>query len=179
MRANTLIMRPRLAHALIFSLMPVLAQAATCHIDFAITVTQGVGTIRPGAGLTGTADFTATGTSFRGEGGATVHLATGEMRLGGDVTGEIWALVTTSQGAVADLVGVQARNVRGLSFAGIGYRGPMTISLYGRPGSRPDTAMPTTQTDWDAMDLRRSFALHAQGYDRLAGDITALTVTCG
>lgn len=155
---------------------PGLAQG--CGLSFGLTVTQGVGTLRPGDRLTGTADFTPTGRSFRGEGGARVHLARGEMRLGDGITGEIWALVTTAGNPVADLLAVHARNVTGMDFAGIAYRGPMTISLYGRPGSLAGPAVPTDQAAWDAMDLRRSFALHAQGYDRLAGDMDTVTVDC-
>jgi hypothetical protein len=152
--------------------------AQRCELTFTITVTQGVGTLRPGDSLTGTADLTATGESFRGENGTQVHVATGEMRLGEDIRGEIWALVTTAGNPVADLLAVHARDVTGMDFAGIAYRGPMTINLYGRPGSLPAAIVPIDQPAWDAMDLRRSFALHAQGYDRLAGDIAALTVAC-
>lgn len=158
--------------------MPAAAGAQSCEIGFSITVTQGVGTVRPGESLSGSADFATTGESFRGEGGAHVHIARGEMRLGDDIRGEIWALVTTSGNPVADLVAVHARNVTGMDFAGIAYLGPMTLSLYGRPGSLPAAIVPTDQPAWDAMDLRRSFALHAQGYDRLAGDITELTLAC-
>lgn len=158
--------------------LPGTAVAQSCRVDFAITVTQGVGTIRPNDDLTGAASFTATGRSIRSENGATVHLATGEMRLGDDIRGEVWALVTTAGNPVADLLAVHARNVTGMEFAGIAYQGPMTISLYGRPGSLPDAIVPTDQPAWDAMDLRRSFALHAQGFDRLGGDIGALTVAC-
>lgn len=159
-------------------LCPAIAAAQECRVAFSLTVTQGVGFTRPGDPLTGHATFRATGESYRGEGGATVHLATGEMRLGQEVRGEVWALVTTSGNPVADLVAVHARDVTGMDFAGIAYRGPMTISLYGRPGSLPAPAVPTDQAAWDAMDLRRSFALHAQGYDRLGGDITALALDC-
>jgi antitoxin (DNA-binding transcriptional repressor) of toxin-antitoxin stability system len=165
-----------IALALLALPAPLAAQA--CRLSFAIDVTQGVGPTRPGDRLAGTAAFAATGESFRGEGGAVVHMAAGEMTLGPGITGEIWALVTTSGNPVADLVAVHARNVRGMEFAGVAYRGPMTISLYGRPGSLPAPVLPTAQAGWDAMDLRRSFALHAQGYDRLAGDIAALTADC-
>ena len=79
---------------------------------------------------------------------------------------------------VADLLGVQARNVTGMNFAGLGYRGPMTLNLYGRPGSLPAPTIPTDPAVWAAMDLRRGFALHAYGFDRIAGDVTALAVTC-
>ena len=163
---------------LALALAPALAEAAACRVDFAFAVTQGVGDMRPGDRLEGSASFATTGRSIRGENGAVVHLATGEMTLGPAIRGEIWALVTTSGNPVADLVAVHARNVTGMDFAGIAYRGPMTISLYGRPGSLPAPALPTAQAGWDAMDLRRSFALHAQGYDRLGGDIDQLTVAC-
>jgi hypothetical protein len=159
-------------------LTPTLAAAQICHLDFAVTVTQGVGEIRPDARLEGAAEFAATGRSIPGENGTTVHLVTGEMTLGDGIRGEVWALVTTAGNPVADLIAVHARDVEGMSFAGLAYRGPMTISLYGRPGSLSSPALPTAQADWDAMDLRRSFALHAQGYDRLGGDIAALSVSC-
>ncbi|MDG3040910.1 hypothetical protein [Roseicyclus marinus] len=158
--------------------LPGAAKAQSCTLDFTITVTQGVGTTRPGTSLSGEAEFTLTGRTFPGEGGAAVHLAQGEMRLGPDIRGEVWALVTTSGNPVADLLAVHARNVTGMDFAGIAYRGPMTISLYGHPGSLPEALVPTDQAAWDAMDLRRSFALHAQGYDRLGGDIASLTLAC-
>jgi hypothetical protein len=158
--------------------LPALVSAQTCRIEFAVTVTQGVGMIAPGTRLAGSAAFRLVGRSFRQEGGSTAHLAEGLMTLETGVSGEIWALATTSQGAVADMVGVYARNVVGLSFGGVDYAGPMMITLYGPPGSQPDSAPPTTQAGWDAMDLRRSFAVHAQGYDRLAGDVTTLDVIC-
>ena len=158
--------------------LPGAAIAQSCTLAFTLSVTQGVGTTRPGTLLSGTADFALTGRTFPGEGGAAVHLADGEMRLGPDIRGEVWALVTTSGNPVADLLAVHARDVTGMDFAGIAYRGPMTISLYGQPGSLPEARVPTDQPAWDAMDLRRSFALHAQGYDRLGGDIDSLTLAC-
>ena len=159
-------------------LSPALAAAQSCDLAFTVTVTQGVGTTRPGDTLTGTASFTATGRSIPGENGATVHLATGEMRLGADIRGEVWALVTTAGNPVADLLAVHARDVTGMEVAGIAYEGPMTLNLYGHPGSLPDAVVPTDQPAWDAMDLRRSFALHAQGFDRLGADIAGLTAAC-
>lgn len=149
-----------------------------CALDFAFAVTQGAGTIRPGALLTGTARFATTGQSFAAEGGARVHMVQGEMRIGPDITGEIWAVITTAGNPVADLLGIHARNVTGMNFAGLAYRGPMTLNLYGRPGTLRAPAIPTDPAQWAAMDLRRSFALHAYGYDRLAGAITTLSVAC-
>lgn len=163
---------------LALTLAPALAAAQTCHLDFAVTVTQGVGEIRPGARLEGAARFSVTGRRIPGENGATVHLATGEMTLGDGIRGEVWALVTTAGNPVADLIAVHARDSEGMSFAGVAYRGPMVISLYGRPGSLSSPTLPTAQADWDAMALRRTFALHAQGHDRLGGDIAALSVSC-
>ncbi len=160
------------------SALPDGVRAQSCAIGFDITVTQGVGAIRPGARMTGMADFTLHERALPAEAGNTVYLATGAMRLGAEITGQVWALVTTSNGAVADLIGLYARDVQGLTFAGLAYAGPMMITLYGPPGSRPDSAPPITQPDWDAMATSRRFALHAQGYDRLAGDVTALTVSC-
>ena len=106
------------------------------------------------------------------------HLAAGEMRFGPDIMGQIWALGITAKSPVADLIAVFARDVRGLTFGGLDYGGPMMITLYGPPGSRPDTAPPTEQADWDAMTLQRRFAIHAPGYDRVAGDITSLLISC-
>ena len=154
------------------------ARAMVCALDFAFTVTQGAGTIRPGGLLTGTARFATTGQSFAAEGGARVHMVQGEMRIGPDITGEIWAVITTAGNPVADLLGIHARNVTGMNFAGLAYRGPMTLNLYGRPGTLRAPAIPTDPAQWAAMDLRRSFALHAYGYDRLAGAITTLGVAC-
>jgi len=163
---------------LALALLPALAAAQSCRVDFSVAVTHGVGGLRPGDTLQGTARFVPTGRSFRQEGGATVHLATGEMTLGPSIRGEVWALVTTSGNPVADLIAVHARNVEGLSVAGLRYAGPMTISLYGRAGQLPAPTIPTAQAAWDAMQVSRRFALHAQGYDRLAGDIAALILAC-
>ncbi|WP_439137627.1 hypothetical protein [Roseicyclus sp.] len=154
------------------------AKAMICTVDFAFSVTQGAGTIRPAERLSGTARFTTTGRSFAAEGGARVHMARGEMRIGHDIRGEIWAVITTAGNPVADLLGIHARNVTGMNFAGLAYRGPMTLNLYGRPGTLPAPEIPTDPAIWSAMDLRRSFALHAYGYDRLAGEIAALDVAC-
>jgi hypothetical protein len=54
----------------------------------------------------------------------------------------------------------------------------MALTLFGRPGTRDDPTPPTRQEDWDALDLRRAFSLQADGHDMLAGEVTALTVTC-
>jgi hypothetical protein len=154
------------------------AAAQECRLDFTVEVTQGAGDIRPGRILSGQATFQTTGEDFRGEAGITVHRATGEMTIGAGIRGDLWALVTTSGNPVADLLAVHARNVEGFTVAGLRYAGPMTITLYARPGSLPDATVPTEQAAWDAMDLRRRFALHAQGYDRVAGDVTGLGVDC-
>ena len=168
----------RLIPILLFALpLPVAAQ--TCTLAFTIEVTQGVGTIRPGAELTGMASYTTQGQSFRQEGGSTAHLASGEMQLGDSIRGPIWTLIVTSQGPAADLVGVYAHNVEGFTFAGVEFEGPMAITLFGPSGSRPDSAPPTLQEDWDRMDLRRAFTLQApRGRDMLAGDVTTLDVDC-
>lgn len=153
-------------------------RAMSCALDFAFTVTQGAGTIRPGTPMTGSARFTTTGQSLAAGGGSLAHIATGEMRVGPDIRGQVWAIITTSGNPVADLLAVHARDVTGMTFAGLAYRGPMTLNLYGRPGTLPAPIIPTDPALWAAMDLRRSFALHAYGYDRLAGAITTLSVTC-
>ncbi len=155
------------------------AGAQTCEIDFTIEVTQGVGAIEPGEFLDGHASFTALGRSFRQEGGSTAHLASGEMTLGDSIAGPIWTLITTSNGPAADLIGVYAHHVEGLTVAGVSFSGPMALTLFGPSGSRPDATPPTTQADWDRMDLRRAFTLHAHGADMLSGDVTELVVTCG
>jgi hypothetical protein len=154
------------------------AKAMICALDFTISVTQGAGTIRPGAQMAGSAHFTTTGQSYPAGGGARVHIVQGEMRIGPDITGEIWAVITTAGNPVADLLAVHARHVTGMTVAGLAYRGPMTLHLYGRPGRLPAPAIPTDPAQWAAMNLRRSFALHAYGYDRLAGAISALAVAC-
>lgn len=164
--------------AFALALLPLNAAAQSCVVDFTIRVTQGVGPITPGQEISGQADYTPNGRSFRQEGGSTAHFASGEMRLGDTIRGPIWTLVTTSRGHAADLVANYARQVEGFDFAGQSYRGPMVISLFGVPGARPDTAPPTTQEEWDRMDVRRAFALHSDGMDMLAGTITQLTATC-
>lgn len=158
------------------------AAAQSCTLNFTIEVTQGVGTIRPGTHLPGFAEFTTDGRSFRQEGGSTSHLATGTMTIGdgtgGEIGGEIWTLITTSRSNAADLVGVYAHRIEGLSYGGLEYEGPMALTLYGSPGSRPEAVPPTTQAEWDGLDLRRAFMLHAHGADMLAGDVLGLTVEC-
>lgn len=160
------------------SLAPMMASAQSCALSFRVTVTQGIRPIPPGSVLEGSARFALTGAAIRQEGGAMTHLAAGEMRLGPDIIGQIWALGITAESPIADLIAVFARDVQGLSFGGVDYGGPMMITFYGPPGSRPDTAPPTAQADWDAMTLQRRFALHAPGYDRIAGDTTALQISC-
>jgi hypothetical protein len=153
------------------------AAAQTCTINFTIEITQGVGFIRPGTHLPGTAEYVTSGQTFRQEGGTTAHYADGHMTIGDGITGPIWTLITTSRGHAADLVGVYAHHVEGLSFAGQDYEGPMALTLFGAPGTRPTNAAPTTQAEWDAMDVRRAFSLHADG-DMLAGDVLDLTAQC-
>jgi hypothetical protein len=153
--------------------------AQSCEISFSVELTQGAGPFQPGDTLDATARFTAMGRSFRQEGGSTAHLATGEMVLGDGISGPIWTLIITSQGPSADLVGVYAHNVEGFSVAGQRFTGPMALTLFGRPGTRPDPGLPTEQEEWDRLDLRRAFALQApQGRDMLAGDVTDLRVDC-
>jgi hypothetical protein len=167
-----------LAFPLLLLALPAMAAAQTCRLAFTVEVTQGVGPIQPGARLEGEARYTTLGRSIRQEGGSTAHLATGDMRIGPGIRGSIWTLITTSRGEAADLVGVYARDVSGLSFAGLDYDGPMMLTLFGPAGSRPEAGPPRTQAEWDRMDLRRSFSLHAHGADMLAGDVTALVATC-
>ena len=154
------------------------AVAQTCELTFTVEVTQGVGTILPGTALPGRAQFTTDGQSFRQEGGSTGHLAHGRMSIGDDIDGAVWTLITTSRGHAADLVGVYARDVEGLSFAGLDYEGPMALTLFGPPGTWEYDSPPLTQADWDAMDVRRAFSLHAHGADMLAGDVVDLQVNC-
>ena len=153
------------------------ATAQTCALDFTVEVTQGVGFIRPGTHLPGSAEYVTSGQTFRQEGGTMAHYATGEMTIGDGITGRIWTLITTSRGSAADLVGVYANDVEGFSFAGADYEGPMALTLFGAPGTRPDTTPPATQPEWDAMNLRRAFTLHADG-DMLAGDVVDLSIEC-
>lgn len=171
--------RPAFCTVLLSFLQAAPAAAQTCSIDFTVEVTQGVGAILPGTLLDGNATFTALGRSFRQEGGSTAHLASGEMTLGDSISGPIWTLIITSHGPAADLVGVYAHHVEGLTVAGIEFGGPMALTLFGPSGSRPDAMPPTTQTEWDRMDLRRAFSLHAHGVDMLSGDVTDLVVQCG
>lgn len=168
------------ALSLMLSLSPAApARAATqCAIHFTVEVTQGVGLIRPGAILNGVAEYTEVGRSFRQEGGSTAHLAVGEMRLGDDIHGPIWTLITSANSPSSDMVGVYARDIEGFSFAGRDFAGPMALTLFGRAGTRAAAVPPTTQSDWDSLDLRRAFALHAEGADMLAGDVTNLRFEC-
>jgi hypothetical protein len=153
--------------------------AHSCHLAFTIDITHGVPAYPPGSRLDGRASFTTLGDRIRQEGGTTAHLAAGEMVLGERISGPIWTLIVTSRGGAADLVGVHANNVRGLTVAGVEFGGPMVLTLYGRPGARPEPAVPTTQEAWDRLDLRQSFSLQApKGRDMLAGDVSDLSVTC-
>jgi hypothetical protein len=157
--------------------LPVAAQS--CDLRFAVTVTNGVASYPPGTVLEGRASFTTLGGRVRQEGGTTAHLATGEMRLDGRISGAIWTLIVTSGGSAADLVGVYANDVRGLSVAGVEFAGPMMLTLFGRPGTRPEAEPPTAQAEWDRLNLRRTFSLQApEGRDMLAGDVSDLRVNC-
>ncbi len=157
--------------------LPGALHAQTCMLDFTVEITRGVGDIRPGTLLDGQAHFTTQG-SFRQEGGSTAHLANGEMALDGTITGPVWTLITTSRDHSADLVGIYAHHVTGFAFAGISFEGPMALTLYGPPGTRPAAVPPVTQEEWDSLTLRRSFQLHAESGDMLAGDVTGLSAEC-
>lgn len=158
--------------------LPAPAMALACSLGFSVSVTHGIGPYPPGTVLDGTAEF-ETHRSFRQEGGATAHLATGTMTLEGQITGRLWTLITTSRTVAADLVGLYALDVEGLSFIGQDFRGPMAITLYGDPGSWPHARPPISQAEWDSLDLRRVFQLHApDSSDMLGGDITALVAEC-
>lgn len=158
--------------------LPQAAAALSCAIEFDVVVTQGIGPYPPGTTLTGEARFDTLRT-FRQEGGATGHLATGSMVLDGHIAGRLWTLITTRRTHSADLVGIYAVDVEGLSFAGQEFTGPMAITLYGDPGSWTHDRPPITQQEWDSLDLRRVFILHASNSrDMLGGDVTRLTATC-
>ncbi len=158
--------------------VPTQALALSCTISFGVTVTHGIGRYPPGTALHGTAEFATRG-SFRQEGGATAHLATGTMTLDGQITGRLWTVITTSRTQAADLIGLYAQDVEGLSFVGQDFTGPMAITLFGRRGSWPHDRPPVTQAEWDSLDLRRVFQLHAPtSPDMLGGDITGLDAAC-
>ena len=157
---------------------PALAQPVACDLTFDLVVTQGIGPYPPDTALTVTAQF-ETVRSFRQEGGATGHLATGTMVLDGDIAGRLWSVITTSRDQAANLIGLYAVDVEGLTFVGQEYRGPMTVTLYGEAGMWPYERPPITQEEWDSFNLRRSFLLHSiESRDWLAGDITSLTAAC-
>jgi hypothetical protein len=164
--------------ATVAATVPAAAPALTCRLDFTVVVTRGVGTIPDGERIAGTARFTTTGRSFSQEGGATAFLAEGEMRLGEDIAGPVWTLVTSAGGPTADMMAVFARDVEGLSFAGIDFEGPMALTLYGPPGTLAGPEPPRAQPDWDRLDLRRAFTIAAQGYDMLTATVSDLTATC-
>lgn len=158
--------------------VPTQALALSCTLSFDVTITHGIGRYPPGTALQGSARFETRG-SFRQEGGATAHLATGTMTLDGQITGRLWTVITTSRAQAADLVGLYALDVEGLSFVGQAFTGPMAITLYGARGSWPHDRPPITQAEWDSLRLRRVFQLHAPASaDMLGGDITALDATC-
>jgi len=158
--------------------MPTQALAMSCTLSFGVTITHGIGRYPPGTTLQGSAAFETHG-SFRQEGGATAHLATGTMTLDGQITGRLWTVITTSRTQAADLVGLYALDVEGLHFVGQDFTGPMAITLYGPRGSWPHDRPPITQDEWDSFQLRRVFQLHAPtSSDMLGGDIAALDAAC-
>ena len=162
----------------LIALIPAQALAVTCTMEFDLIVTQGIGPYPPDTPLTVTAQF-ETLRSIRQEGGATGYLANGTMVLDGDIAGRIWSIITTSRDQAANLIGLYAVDVEGLTFAGQEYRGPMTLTLYGEPGIWPHERPPITQEEWGLFDLRRSFLLHSIiSRDWLSGDITSLTADC-
>lgn len=157
---------------------PAPAQSLSCNLTFELEVTQGIGPYPPGTPLTVAAEF-ETLRSFRQEGGATAHLTSGTMVLDGDISGRLWSLISTSRDQAANLIGLYAVDVEGLTFVGQEYRGPMTITLYGEAGQWPYARPPITQAEWDSFNLRRSFLLHSiESRDWLAGDITAVVAAC-
>ncbi|MGP1357437.1 hypothetical protein [Roseicyclus sp.] len=158
--------------------MPASAQVMTCRLDFEVVVTQGVGEILNGDRLAGTAEFQTTGRTLPQEGDGAAWFATGEMRLGPDIAGTIWMVVTAAGGPTADLIGIYAEDVEGLSFAGIDFEGPMALTLYGRAGTLDGPVPPMRQEAWDRLDLRRAFTLAAHGYDMLTGSVAELRVEC-
>lgn len=160
------------------SLQPTESLAQSCSLQFTVVVTQGVGFIAPGSELHATAEYTLTGETLPQESGAVAWLASGEMRLGDDIAGPIWTIMAQSGGPTADLMGVYANRIEGLSFAGVDFTGPMALTLFGRVGTLDTSEPPTEQAVWDSLDLRRAFALHSTGNDMLAGDVTGVTVNC-
>lgn len=154
------------------------APAMVCDIAFSVRITHGIGLYPPGVVVDGAAQF-ETLRSFRQEGGATAHLATGTMGLDGHITGRLWTVITTSRTMAADLVGLYALDVEGLTFIGQEFRGPMALTLYGDPGSWPYDRPPILQEEWDSLTLRRTFQLHApDSSDMMGGDITRLLADC-
>ncbi|MDG4649505.1 hypothetical protein P6F26_13765 [Roseibacterium sp. SDUM158017] len=171
-------MGTRLCATCLAALAPAMAGAQTCTLDFTVVVTQGVGDIRPGDEIHGQAEYTLTDRSIRQESGTTAWLASGEMRLGTDIAGPIWTLMTTAGGPTADLIGVYANHVEGLTVAGVAFEGPMALTLFGRAGTLRDPAPPTDQAAWDSLDLRRAFSLQAHGQDMLSGDVAEVMARC-
>jgi hypothetical protein len=164
--------------AILLLLLPQTAIALTCSLQFELVVTQGIGPYPPDTTLSVTAQF-ETVRSFRQEGGAIGHLVTGTMVLDGNIAGRLWSVISTSRDQAANLVGLYAVDVEGLTFVGQEFRGPMTVTLYGEAGQWPYDRPPITQEEWDSFDLRRSFLLHSiESRDWLAGDITSLTAAC-
>ena len=169
-------MRPLLMSLALLA-APTAAMASSCELEFRIEITRGVGDLRPGDIIAGVADFTTMG-EFRQEGGATAHLAQGTMVIDDRIVGPVWTLITTSDNPTAELVGIYAHDVTGFEYAGTVFDGPMALTLYGSSGSRAAPVPPTSQDEWDSLDLRRTFQLHAHGQDMLAGTVVELVADC-
>ncbi len=164
--------------AVLFAFVPGHAAALSCTLTFTVTVSQGVGFIRPDTALQGTASFTTDGRTVPSDAQTTGHLAQGEMVIEGAIRSRIWSLMVTHRGTSTELVGIYGLDSTGLSFAGIDFSGPMVLTLFGPPGSRDDDAIPMTQSDWDRMNLRRNFALMSGTGDMLSGRVTDLVADC-
>ncbi len=154
------------------------AMAQTCGISFEVVVTHGIGPYPPGTIIPGDAQFEIRH-SMRQDPGSTAHLSEGHMTIDGDISGRLWTVVSTSQSQNADLVGLYAMDVEGLSYVGTEFRGPMSITLFGEPSSWDYDRPPLTQEEWDVFSTRRSFHLSAAPWnDSLSGEVTAFDVEC-
>lgn len=164
--------------ALLVAPFPLQAAGSTCALSFTVTVSQGVGLIRPDTTLRGSATFTADGRTVPSDAQTTGHLTEGEMMIEGGIRSRIWSVSVTHRGDSTELVGIFGMDATGLSFAGIDFTGPMVLTFFGPPGSRDNDAIPLTQADWDRMDLRRNFALMSGTGDMLSGQVTDLVADC-
>ncbi len=175
-------MKLRFLHHLLAGLSLIIAaapaHAVTCDLDFSVEITHGVGPYRPGTILEGTASFT-TERMFRQEGGAMAHLSTGMMTVDDDITGRLWAVITTMRTHANDMIALHAIDVEGLTYVGQEFRGPMTLTLFGDPGSWGHERPPLTQAEWDSLNVRRSFQLLASPWNEaLSGEIIRLVPQC-